>query len=149
MRSTMTRAAVLVLVASAAVLAPAALQGTEVGAATTVPPVIVAHPDNVMVNTATKLVGRGFAKHATIHVEECASTTWVVPTSPCDTAHAVTVTTNRMGKFTVTFTVRACPTTATTDPGGLAFRCYIGVPSPTGIDTVALQPYTAIVVTYP
>jgi hypothetical protein len=28
-------------------------------------------------------------------------------------------------------------------------RCYIGVPTPTGIDTVALQPYTAIVVTYP
>ena len=149
MRTTMTRAAVLALAASAAALAPGALPATTAGAATTGPPVIVAHPDSVMVNTTTKLVGRGFARHTTLHVEECASTTWVVPTDPCDTANSITVTTNRMGKFTATFTVRTCPTSATTGPGGLAFRCYLGVPTPSGIDTVSLQPSTAIVVTYP
>ncbi len=149
MRITKTRAAVLSLAASAAVLAPAALLVTPAGAVSSVPPTIAAHPDNVMVNTTTRLVGRGFAKHTTLHIEECASTTWVVPASPCDTGNAITVTTNRMGKFTATFTVQACPTSTTPGTGGLSARCYIGVPSPSGIDTVSLQPYTPIVVTYP
>jgi hypothetical protein len=149
MRITKTRAAVLSLAASAATLAPAALTAASAGAVGSVPPTITAHPDNVMVNTTTKLVGRGFAKGATLHIAECASTTWVVPASPCDTANAITVTTNRMGKFTATFTVQACPTSTAADTPGLSARCYIGVPSPSGIDTVSLQPYTAIVVTYP
>jgi hypothetical protein len=149
MRTTIIRAGIVALAASSAVVAPATVLAVEAGAATTVPPVIVAHPDDVMVNTTTKLVGRGFATHVTLHVEECATTSWVVPADTCDATNAVTVTTNGKGKFTTQFTVQTCPTSATTGPGGLAFHCYIGVPSPTGIDTVSLRPYTGIVVTYP
>ena len=84
-----------------------------------------------------------------MHIDECGATSWVVPNSPCDTTNAVTVTTNGKGKFKVTFTVQACSSTPPTGPAGLSMRCYIGVPRPTGIDTVELQPYTPIVVTYP
>jgi hypothetical protein len=148
MRSTRARTGVLVAAAILAAAAPAAL-AVPAGAATTTPPVITAHPDDVMVNATTKLVGAGFAAHATVHIAECGATSWVVPNSPCDTSNTVTVRTNGKGKFKVTFTVQACDATSTTGPGDLSMRCYIGVPTPTGIDTVELQPFTPIVVTYP
>lgn len=148
MRRSSVRTGILAATALLATAAPVAL-AAPAGAATSTPPVITAHPDNVMVNTTTKLVGAGFPKHATVQIEECGATSWVVPNSPCDTSNAVTVTTNGKGKFKVTFTVEACSSTPPSGSAGLSMRCYIGVPQPTGIDTVALVPYTPIVVTYP
>jgi len=148
MRNTPVRTGILAATAVLAVAGPTAL-AAPAGAATSTPPVITDHPDDVMVNTTTKLVGSGFAKHASVEVEECGATSWVVPSNPCDTTNSVTVKTNGKGKFKVTFTVQACESSDTSGTAGLSMRCYIGVPTPTGIDTVALQPYTAIVVTYP
>jgi hypothetical protein len=120
------------------------------GAVSVTPPAITAHPDNVMVNTHTKLVGTGFAKHTSVTVVECSATTWYVLANPCDSTNTVTVKTNGHGRFTTPFLVQTCPGAASTGSGGgLAFLCYIGVAEPSGVDTIALQPYTSIVVTYP
>lgn len=136
--------------AAAAVVAMAVLAPTTSAGALVPAPSITATPDNVMVNTTTVLTGRGLARHTTVHIVECAATSWYVLASPCDTTNAINVRTNARGTFTATFRVGTCPTAATVQPGGgPAFLCYIGVPRISGIDTESLQPGTAIVVTYP
>ena len=121
---------------------------SAISAVPPVPPTIAAKPDNVMVNTVTTLTGKGFAKHISVTVEECSVKTWVVMTNPCGTTNTVTVRTNGKGSFRTNLTVQACPPPTTPGPG-LSMLCYIGVPHPSGIDTVALQPETSIVVTHP
>jgi hypothetical protein len=102
-----------------------------------------------MVNTLTQLTGRGFQRHTVVHVVECAASSWVVMTNPCDASGGITVKTNDKGAFTAHFMVRTCPAAPSPGPGGLSFLCFIGVPGPSGIDTVSLQPGSSIVVTYP
>jgi len=122
---------------------------TPAAARTVLPPSITARPDSVMVNTRTVLVGRNFDPHVSLRIAECSATKWVVPTSPCDTNNVVKVTTDAKGTFVTTMKVEACPEVVTKASKGLSELCYIGVPRPSGIDTVSLVPRTSVVVTFP
>jgi len=117
----------------------------------TLPPVatVRAAPDSVMVNTTVTVVGKGFARHTTVALVECPVASWVVTGDPCDTTNSVTVRTNGHGSFRVPFVAHVCPGGASGGLAGPSFLCYLGVARPSGIDTVALQPSTTIVVTYP
>lgn len=126
-----------------------AVTSTAATAISPVPPTITAKPHSVMVNMNTNVMGRNFVPGSTAQLVECSTTSWSVPLNPCDTNNTVTVTANKKGAFHTKFKVEGCPPPAATGPGGLSQRCYIGVPRPTGIDTVALQPNTSIVVTFP
>jgi hypothetical protein len=129
--------------------------GVAAGAAgavtpTPTPPHIVARPNNVMVNSTVRLVGTGFPAHATLTIQECGRTTWVVGTHPpCDTDNTITVATNRNGRFTSPFKVELCPRSPSTTPPVTRERCYVGNPQPRGIDTITLVGAAKIIVTYP
>jgi hypothetical protein len=126
-------------------LAVLAIGAGAVAAISPLPPTITVKPNNVMVNTVTKVTGHNFVPGQTVRLVECSKTTWIVPQNPCDTNNGKTVTANSLGGFVTRMKVEACPA-ITAD---LSEQCYIGQPKPTGIDTVALQPYAGIVVTFP
>ena len=132
-------------VALTVLLTPVAIAGASAAA---VPARIVARPRSVMVNSATRLSGTGFAPHATLALRECSSTNWIVPQSPCATG-SETVTTDAAGSFKTTFKVSLCPR-RTPPPGPVTSEtCYIGAPKPAGIDTIELVGAARITVTYP
>ena len=135
--------------AAAALLAvPLVAGATPASAVSAAPPKIIAHPKNLMVNTFTTLTGRNFAPDTTINLTECSATNWVVEVqNPCDTTNTVTVTTDTKGGFTTGFQALLCPNGKRVLPNGV--RCYIGVPTPSGIDTVRLVGAAKIIVTYP
>jgi len=81
-------------------------------------------------------------------LDECSKTNWVVPANPCDKNNSILVRTDGNGSFVTGFKVEAC-TGAKTSTAGLAEVCYIGVPKPSGIDTVRLVGAARIVVTFP
>jgi hypothetical protein len=118
----------------------------EAMAASPVPPRITVHPNNVMVNTDTKVRGTHFTPGQTVQLVECSQTQWVVPQNPCDTNNTKTVTANGLGAFRTKMKVEACPSSA--QPPGLSETCFIGVEK-FGLDNVSLQPYASIVVTFP
>jgi hypothetical protein len=126
-------------------LALALLPVTMAGA--TPRPHITAHPNSVMVNTDTALAGTHFQPHTTLTLSECSEKNWIVPQNPCNTTNTVTVTTDAKGRFLTPFKVETCP--APTVPPGFAERCYIGVATPSGIDTVELVGAVRITVTGP
>jgi hypothetical protein len=137
-------------------LAVVALAGGAVAGAagaatpTPTPPHIVARPNNVMVNTTVKLVGTGFPPRATLTIEECGQTTWIVgQQAPCDTNNTITVVTNRYGRFAGLFKVELCPRSQATTPPITQETCYVGNPQPRGIDTITLVGAAKITVTYP
>ena len=135
--------------ALALVITPAAVvaASTPGGAAT---PVIVAHPRSVMVNSSTRLTGTGFPRSTTLVLQECSSTSWIVPQSPCDTANNVSVTTDSAGGFKTSFKVTLCPRGPQPGtPPPTSEKCYIGEPKPSGIDTIELVGAAKITVTYP
>jgi hypothetical protein len=101
-----------------------------------------------MVNTATKLIGRNFKPSTTYTVKECGMTSWSVPQNPCDSTNSIVVTTNAHGGFKSAFIVQTCPSGANSSPG-FSQTCYIGVPTPSGIDTIALVGAARITVTGP
>src|SRR5262249_32961779 len=107
------------------------------------------HPDSVMVNTTTKLVGTGWPANKTIRLQECSRTQWVVTQNPCDTSNAVKVTSDAQGRFVTRFTALLCPATTATPAGDPAETCYIGHSKPNGVDTVKLVGAVKITVTYP
>jgi hypothetical protein len=111
-------------------------------------PHIVAHPNNVMVNTATKLIGRNFTPSTTYNVKECGKTNWIAPQNPCDITNSIVVTTTGRGQFKSSFTVQTCPSGTNSQPG-FSQTCYIGVPTPNGIDTITLLGAARITVTGP
>jgi hypothetical protein len=111
-------------------------------------PHISAHPHNLMVNTTTNLAGTGFAPSTSLTVEECGHKNWIAGQSPCDTTNSVMVTTNKHGAFKTPFTVQTCPGGKNTGPG-FSERCYIGVPQPSGVDTIVLVGAVRITVTGP
>jgi len=136
-------------------LAAATVMGGALGAfgigsagASSGSPHITAHPNNVMVNTATKLIGRNFTPSTTYTVKECGKTFWIVPQNPCDSTNSIVVTTNAHGQFKSSFTVQTCPS-GTNSPPGFSQTCYIGVPTPNGIDTISLVGAARITVTGP
>jgi hypothetical protein len=101
-----------------------------------------------MVNTATKLYGKNFAPSTTLTVKECAEKNWIVPQDPCDSTNSVTVTTNAEGQFRTKFTVQTCSSGSDVSPG-FSEKCFIGVPTPSGVDTISLVGAARITVTGP
>jgi hypothetical protein len=101
-----------------------------------------------MVDQHTNLIGRGFPRFTTLRLAECSKTNWVAPAKPCDKDNSILVRTDGKGSFVTGFKVEAC-VGAQTGSAGLAELCYIGVPKPSGIDTVHLVGAARIVVTYP
>ena len=138
------------LAASAAVggalgFAVLAIGAGPVAAISPLPPTITVKPYNVMVNSYTTVTGRNFGPHQRVTLTECSQTSWIVPQNPCDTNNGKTVTANSLGGFVTRMKVEACPRAV----ADLSEQCYIGVPKPTGVDTIALRPYARIVVTFP
>lgn len=111
-----------------------------------VSPQIVARPDSVMVNKTTRIVGTHFAAKSTITIKECAQTNWDAPQDPCNTSSSITVTTNAAGRFTGVITIHDCYPSATP---GFGQTCYVGKPTPSGIDTIALVGAVPITITAP
>jgi len=118
-------------------------------------PKIVAKPDSVMVNKKTTLTGSGFRRHKKLTIVECSATAWVVPKQICNHRNAVTVRTSARGRFTVRFKVLVCPaasSSAALPPAGargFSKRCFVGVPTPRGVDVVILVGAARITVTGP
>lgn len=141
---TITKAAT---VAGALGFAVLAVGAGPAAAISPVPPTITVNPNNVMVNTDTTVTGHNFVPYQRVLLRECSQTSWIVPQNPCDTNNGKTVTANRHGTFVTKMKVEACP--AIVVPAGISEQCYIGRPQPTGVDTIELQPYAGIVVTFP
>jgi hypothetical protein len=118
----------------------------DASAVSPTPARITVHPNNVMVNTDTKVRGSHFMPGQTVSLFECSQTMWVAPQNPCDTNNTMTVTANGLGTFKAKMKVEACPADA--QPPGLSQTCYIGVEH-FGVDTVNLKPFAPIVVTFP
>ena len=135
------------LLFGAIVLAAAAGPSASAWAVLDTAPVITANPNNLMVNTNTTLTGRHFPPATTLRLVECSRTTWVVTQKPCDTNNTVTVTTSATGGFVTPFKAELCPGGIRVGP--TAVRCYIGVPKPSGVDTLTLRAAVPITVTYP
>jgi hypothetical protein len=111
-------------------------------------PRIVAHPHSVMVNGSTTLTGTNFKPRKSVTIKECSEKTWIVPQDPCDSTNSIVVKANGQGGFTSSFTVQTCPD-GTTTPPGFSERCYIGDPTPSGIDVITLVGAARITVTGP
>jgi len=134
--------------AAALLTVPLMAMATPASAVSPAPPRITAHPNNLMVNTFTTLTGTNFTPNTSIMVTECSATHWVVEVAnPCDTTNTITLTTDAKGGFTTGFQAQLCPNGKRVVPNGV--RCYIGVPTPSGIDTVKLVGAAKIIVTYP
>ena len=133
-----------------ALAALAAAFGTAVAgaqAATATGPRITARPTHVRVSSATVLTGAGFPANAVLHLRECGRVFWLVPEEPCNTSNALTVETNRNGRFRTTFHVELCPDGAA-GKHATERACYIGRLQ-FGEDTGEVQPAARITVTYP
>ena len=100
-----------------------------------------------MVNRATDLTGMNFKSKKSITIEECSETTWIVPQDPCGT-NSIKVKTSSHGGFMGSFTVQTCPGGTNTGPS-FSEKCYIGDPTPSGIDVVSLVGAAKITVTGP
>ena len=111
-------------------------------------PHIATHPHSVMVNGSTTLIGTNFKPRKSITIKECSETTWIVPQSPCDSTNSIVVKTNSHGEFTSSFTVQTCPGGTSTAPG-FSETCYIGEPTPSGVDVINLVGAAKITVTGP
>jgi hypothetical protein len=112
-------------------------------------PRIVAKPDSVMVNKKTTLTGSGFRRHRKLRIWECSARSWVVPAQICNHRNAVTVRTNAHGGFAVKFKVLVCPAASSAVGRGFSRHCFVGVPTPSGVDVVILVGATRITVTGP
>jgi hypothetical protein len=116
-------------------------------ASTTTKPTITARPSHVMVSSATALTGTGFPSKSLLRLRECGRRFWLVPEEPCNTSNAITVETNRYGRFKATFHVELCPE-GSVGKVPTERTCYIGRLQ-FGEDTGELQPAARIIVTYP
>jgi hypothetical protein len=103
-------------------------------------PRIVTVPTPVAAQTQPiELRGTGFVPATTYTVEECSSTGWVVPQNPCVGTNNVQVTTDTTGAFTTLFSPVPCTAI-------LPSTCYVGVPTPQGVDTITLAGADKIIV---
>ncbi len=102
-------------------------------------PRIVTVPTPAAAATTILLRGMGFVPATTYTVAECSETSWVVPQDPCIGTNNVTVTTDTTGAFTHTFAPVPCTVV-------LPSTCYVGVPLPSGVDTVQLVGADKIIV---
>jgi hypothetical protein len=148
-RRNMSRPLALILVAAAlagGLLASVVTVAPAVAGTSNAAPQIVAHPDSIMVNGQTRLIGSHFAPSTTITIKECSQQNWIAPRNPCDTTNSIKVTTNPKGHFKGVLTVHTCPGSATP---GFSQTCYVGEPKGNGVDTVTLVGAVAITVTGP
>jgi hypothetical protein len=150
-----TRLRFLAVAAAALTLSTGLLLGGALAASAQVAghsatPKIVARPDNLMVNTTTVLTGSGFKPKTKLTIKECSQQTWVVPLKVCNNPNTVRVTTNARGRFKVKFTALVCPESRRGGiPAGFRRKCFVGVPTIQGIDTVTLLGVAKLVVTGP
>jgi len=100
-----------------------------------------------MVNTAIKLIGTHFKSNSTIDIRECSETLWIVPQDPCATTNSIAVKTNSRGRFVSSFTLQTCPGASSTP--GFSETCYVGDPTPSGVDTISLIGGASLTVTGP
>ena len=135
------------VIASSTVAALAFLSFSAPLSAATPPPQISASPNHLMVNQMTTLHGEGFAPKATVQLKECASTGWIVVLHPCVAGSKLSVVTKADGSFTTSFVAKVCSGT----PVGpaTARRCFVGVPTPSGVDTMSLVGAVKLIVSYP
>jgi hypothetical protein len=91
----------------------------------TILPPTAPHPNTVI------LQGTGFVPTTTYTLVECSRTNWVAPKDPCLKANAVTVTTDSTGAFSTPFKPLPCTNRRPS-------TCYVGAPTPTGVDTITL-----------
>lgn len=133
--------------ASGGAIVAAALSLPSEGVARTPAAKVRAHPANVMVNTDTRLTGRGFPANATITLRECAAKSWLATQDPCNSSNEVSVRTDAKGRFTTELKAELCPEG---QPGrGPTERvCYVGHPASTE-GTVTLEGAGRIRVSYP
>lgn len=99
-------------------------------------PAISLVPDVARPGDLISARGSGFAPDSTYTLAECSKTSWIVPQYPC-AANPIpeAVTTDNNGSFVHRFLVEDCPGPV---PAGLREHCFIGVPSPVGVDGVIL-----------
>jgi len=147
----------IMISAVAGVFVSAAVVAGAVGAAGAVAaaparhhsPKITVSPRSQMVNDTVTLTGTGFKPHTKLVIWECSKKFWIVPQQVCNHRNAAKVRTNAHGGFTVKkFKVLVCPEPKQpTD--GFSRRCWVGLPKPEGVDTVALLAAARITVTGP
>lgn len=115
-----------------------------------IPPHITATPADPMINTKTILVGTGFAPNATLTVEECSRTSWIAPQDPCATSNVIRVHTSPTGHFRHALTAEICPGVGPgVTPPGFVQLCWVGVPTPVGVDGITLVGASRLTVTGP
>jgi len=140
----------LILLISLALSISSAPAGARTTAAPKAHPKIVPTPNDVMVNTQITLTGSGFPPHMRLRIKECSSPAWVVVAqNPCDSANKIWVHTRAHGRFSSPFTAELCPRNSTGSDPVTQETCYVGVPEPSGIDTITLVGAAQVIVTYP
>jgi hypothetical protein len=132
---------------AAGVLAAVAVAPAAVAQSASATEKVSARPTHVMVNTDTTITGSGFPAHAMIPLRECGVKFWLAPNDPCNTENAITVETNRMGRFKTSFEAQLCPEGKPARQPTTRI-CYIGVLS-FGEDTGMLEPAARVLVSYP
>lgn len=103
-------------------------------------PQIVTIPTPVA--TAAPLIdlhGSGFVPSAKYTIAECSQTNWIVPEDPCLESNNIMVTTDTTGSFTHTFDPLPCTAVVPS-------TCWVGAPTPQGIDTITLAGADKIIV---
>ena len=143
----LTRQFPLLLLSLAMAAAGVGVWSVPASAATAAAPHIVAKPTHVMVNQQVALQGRGFAPDVSLTLLECSETHWIAPKNPCLSDNSITVHTTASGAFRARMKAEICP--AASSPPQTERTCYIGVPHPTGVDTVQLVGAARIVVSWP
>jgi len=131
------------VVASIALVVLAAAAAAS-GNATT--PTITLDPTSAMVNTKVIVHGTGFPPNTTYTISECGKTDWSLPAKPC-TKKSKTVTTNDRGSFRKKIVAMLCPQES--PPMLTEETCYVGMRVVTGVDTLALDPYAPLTVSWP
>lgn len=111
-------------------------------------PHINVQPNNVMVNTSIALTGVRFRANSTFTIKECSTTAWIAPQNPCSSNNAISVTTNKRGRFHASLKADVCAN-GQRGKEPTSVICYVGKPQPTGVDTIALVGAAKITVTYP
>lgn len=115
-----------------------------------IPPHITATPADPMINTKTVLVGTGFAPNAALTVEECSLTSWIAPQDPCARTNIIRVHTSATGHFRHVLTAEICPGVGPgVVPPGFVEHCWVGVPTPVGVDGITLVGASPLIVTGP
>jgi hypothetical protein len=112
-------------------------------------PHITVTPNNVMFDATVTLVGKHFAPNTNLHLRECGAKSWVVTEHACSKGHTK-VKTDNYGGFTTPFDVSICPMIR--DWPGHPInerRCFVGDPTPSGVDTINLIGHARVIITYP